>query len=124
MRWIKGHKASGQEIKWRRHRVVRSAFQSQRAVAGGGQQSRKDRLQDERGAPRGPDSESVIPRRNWPRAKLQRLGTQGRTFHLGTTNRLGGLHCGQMLLQQPRLLPFGSNTLHPERLSSDQRQRQ
>ena len=113
-----------QEIEWRRHRVVRSAFQSQCAVAGGGQQSRKDGLQDERGAPGRPDSEPIIARRYGPRPKLERLGTQGRTFHLSATDRLGGLHRGQMLLQQARLLALGANPFHPERLAGDQRQRQ
>ena len=71
------HEASGQEIEWRRHRVVRSAFQSQRAVAGGGQQSRQDGLQDQRGAAGCADRKPVVARRHGPRPKLQRLRTQG-----------------------------------------------
>jgi hypothetical protein len=48
------------------------------------------------------------------------LGTQGRTFNFSTTDRLGRLNRGQMLLQQAWLLALGSNPLHPERLSSDE----
>ena len=103
---------------------MRSAFQSQRAVAGGGQQSRKDRLQDERGAAGCADRKAVVARRYGSRPKLQRLRTQGCPFHLGTTDRLGGLNRGQMLLQQAGLLALGPNPLHPERLAGDQRQRQ
>jgi hypothetical protein len=67
------HEASGQEIEWRRHRVMRSAFQSQRAMAGGGQKSRKDSLQYERGASGSAYRRAVIARRGGSRGKLQGL---------------------------------------------------
>ena len=68
--------------------------------------------------------EPVVARSHqlWP--KLQRLRVHVRSRHLGATDRLRRLDCRQMLSQQARLLAFGPDSLHPERLAGHQGQRQ
>ena len=119
-----GHEALGQEIKRGRQRVVRPAFQRERAGAGGRQQRGKHGLQHQSGAAGRAHGKPVIARRHRPRAELQHLRAQRGSNDLGATDRPGRLDGSQVLAQQPRLLAPGSDALHAKRLARHQRQRQ
>ena len=95
-----------------------AALKREQAETRRGQQSRQNGLQDKRGAAGCAYRETVVARRDQSGFKLQRLGCQSCTGHLGTTNAFGRLKGREMLSEQAWLLASGPNPLQPERLAS------
>jgi len=71
-----------------------------------------------------PEGESVVARRHGSGAEFEHLRVQSCAEYFGAPDCSCGFDGGQVLTQQTRLLPFGTNALHPEWLAGHERERQ
>ncbi len=119
-----GQEALFDELEGRSHRVVRAAFDAQRAGGLGMQQRGQKRLQNKRGAAAGADGEAVVARSDLAGCENEFGGAHFGSFDLRATNLRRGLHAGEVLTHQPGLRSLPTNVRHAKRPPRDQCQRQ
>src|SRR5262249_54493279 len=110
-------KGPGQEIEGRRERIVRASLNGDPRSCPAIQQRWKQRLEDERGAARGPDGELILARLDRRRLEAQALRAQLCSQDARAADSSGGMDSGQMLSQEARLLSPRTDLLDTERLA-------
>src|SRR5581483_5940399 len=113
-----------QKIERWRERVMRPAFQHERAVTRSHHQRRQHRLKHERRAPRRAYGKSIVAGSDLAGSERKLLRADAVTAHFRLPDLRRGLHRRQMLAQQSRILPPRANLLDAERLPRDQSERE